>query len=110
MSSPTIDPRRADKVRSSKSAVNNAQTEDFLPDYFNILGMIFSMCGLMMKLKWCGKCRSFVSIIRNSFYSTRHETDSHIFRIMFTLIQLGLHCIVHASVLPTQEQPMMQNR
>lgn len=54
MSSTTVDPRRSEKVRSYKSA-NNGQTEDFLPDYFNILGMIFSMCGLMMKLKWCGE-------------------------------------------------------
>lgn len=75
------DPRRADKVRPFKTSTNNGQTEDFLPDYFNILGMvyyknfnfkwnflskfeyffilsqIFSMCGLMMKLKWCGKLK-----------------------------------------------------
>lgn len=54
MSSPPVDPRRPEKVRSLKSSANG-QTEDFLPDYFNILGMIFSMCGLMMKLKWCGR-------------------------------------------------------
>lgn len=52
MSSPPVDPRRQDKVRSFKASANG-QTEDFLPDYFNILGMVFSMCGLMMKLKWC---------------------------------------------------------
>lgn len=55
MSSPPVDPRRADKVKSFKSSPNNGQTEDFLPDYFNILSMILSMLGLMMKLKWCGK-------------------------------------------------------
>lgn len=50
----TVDPRREDKIKPYKSLANNGQSEDFLPDYFNILGMIFSMCGLMMKLKWCG--------------------------------------------------------
>uniref|UniRef100_A0A915D7R4 Protein Asterix n=1 Tax=Ditylenchus dipsaci TaxID=166011 RepID=A0A915D7R4_9BILA len=26
-------------------------TEDSIPEYMNVLGMIFSMCGLMMRLK-----------------------------------------------------------
>jgi len=30
-----------------------AAQEDLMPDYLNILGMIFSMLGLMMKLKYC---------------------------------------------------------
>lgn len=58
MSSPPVDPRRAEKIRPFKQSSSNGSTsggEDFLPDYMNILGMIFSMCGLMMKLKWCGK-------------------------------------------------------
>lgn len=54
-----VDPRRPEKVRRFKANQNNGQTaspnEDLMPDYMNILGMIFSMCGLMMKLKWCGK-------------------------------------------------------
>lgn len=59
MSSMSVDPRRPEKIRQFKpSATNNGATsggEDFMPDYMNILGMIFSMCGLMMKLKWSGK-------------------------------------------------------
>lgn len=59
--SSSVDPRRPDKIRPYKPSTNNngatSGGEDFLPDYMNILGMIFSMCGLMMKLKWCGKCR-----------------------------------------------------
>lgn len=59
MSAPPVDPRRPDRARQFKASPNNGQGtsggEDFLPDYMNILGMIFSMCGLMMKLKWCGK-------------------------------------------------------
>lgn len=54
-----VDPRRPEKVKRFKAAQANGQSvagnEDLMPDYMNILGMIFSMCGLMMKLKWCGK-------------------------------------------------------
>lgn len=59
MSSPPVDPRRQDKIRPYK--INNGQStsggEDFICDYMNILGMVFSMCGLMMKLKWCGESK-----------------------------------------------------
>lgn len=58
MSSHPNDPRRLDRVKPYKAAAGVQSTsggEDFLPDYMNILGMIFSMCGLMMKLKWCGE-------------------------------------------------------
>lgn len=59
MSSPPVDPRRQEKIRPYKPSQNNGQStsggEDFICDYMNILGMVFSMCGLMMKLKWCGK-------------------------------------------------------
>lgn len=51
----TENPKRADKiVRYKPTVVGTGQPgqEDLIPDYFNILGMIFSMLGLMMKLKW----------------------------------------------------------
>lgn len=58
MSAPIVDPRRPEKVTRYKAPQNAGQStsggDDFMPDYMNILGMIFSMCGLMMKLKWCG--------------------------------------------------------
>jgi hypothetical protein len=38
-----------------------ASQEDLMPDYLNILGMIFSMLGLMMKLKYCGKTRDHLA-------------------------------------------------
>lgn len=56
MSSPPVDPRRPEKIRPYKpNSANTSGGEDFICDYMNILGMIFSMCGLMMKLKWCGE-------------------------------------------------------
>ncbi|XP_036590877.1 protein Asterix-like [Trichosurus vulpecula] len=43
---------------------SNLAPEDLIVDYMNLLGMIFSMCGLMLKLKWCACiaiCCSFIS-------------------------------------------------
>lgn len=50
----TVDPRRKEKINRYKAPKNQGQSgganEDMMPDYMNILGMIFSMCGLMMKV------------------------------------------------------------
>lgn len=65
MSTQQNDPRRLDRVKPYKAEASVQSTsggEDFLPDYMNILGMIFSMCGLMMKLKWCGKFKYLIHI------------------------------------------------
>ncbi|XP_074977888.1 uncharacterized protein LOC125627807 [Caretta caretta] len=51
------DPRRPNKVLRYKppSTENNPTLEDPTPDYMNLLGMIFSMCGLMLKVVYlCG--------------------------------------------------------
>lgn len=50
----TENPKRSDKIVRYKPTVVGQPPgqEDLIPDYFNILGMIFSMLGLMMKLKW----------------------------------------------------------
>ncbi|KAG7212750.1 hypothetical protein KM043_013012 [Ampulex compressa] len=48
------DPRRPEKEIRYKPTVSSSQGQpgdDLTPDYMNILGMIFSMCGLMMRLK-----------------------------------------------------------
>lgn len=44
--------RRPDKIVKYKPN-NNIQSsqEDLTPDYLNILGMVFSMLGLMLKMK-----------------------------------------------------------
>ncbi|MGH0189644.1 UNVERIFIED_CONTAM: hypothetical protein FKN15_037268 [Acipenser sinensis] len=46
------DPRRPNKILRYKppSTENNPALEDPTPDYMNLLGMIFSMCGLMLKV------------------------------------------------------------
>ena len=48
--------------------------EDSLPEYMNVLGMLFSMCGLMMRLKWCSFAALLASCI--SFANTRVTDDT----------------------------------
>lgn len=43
------DPRRPNKIFRYKP-LPNKPTDDPTPDYMNLLGMIFSMCGLMMRV------------------------------------------------------------
>lgn len=93
-----VDPRRKEKVNRYKAPQNQGQagnsSEDLMPDYMNILGityiniyiymqlqqslyflgMIFSMCGLMMKLKWCAWFALYCSCI--SFASSRVSDDA----------------------------------
>ncbi|XP_037940537.1 protein Asterix [Teleopsis dalmanni] len=74
----TVDPRRKEKVvrykPPSTQGQSGAPNEDLMPDYMNILGMIFSMCGLMMKLKWCAWFALYCSCI--SFASSRVSDDA----------------------------------
>lgn len=49
ISSPKDDPRRPNKIFRYKP-VPNKPTDDPTPEYMNLLGMIFSMCGLLMKV------------------------------------------------------------
>lgn len=53
--------------------------EDLMPDYLNILGMIFSMLGLMMKLKYCVSCQ----------HNLVSRSSSNQFHYIF---RPGLHC------------------
>lgn len=103
MSSPPVDPRRLDKVVKYKAPQNAGQGvsggDDFMPDYMNILGMIFSMCGLMMKLKWCGK----FSIIFSHFHSIYCDN-------CLSPFQLGWLCTVPALASPIQGPVTMQNK
>ncbi|KAJ1519968.1 hypothetical protein ONE63_004201 [Megalurothrips usitatus] len=71
------DPRRADRERRYKAPPVNSQVnpgDDMTPDYTNILGMIFSMCGLMMRLKWCAWVALYCSCI--SFANSKVNDDT----------------------------------
>ncbi|KAK6054368.1 hypothetical protein COOONC_08128 [Cooperia oncophora] len=73
----TTDPRRPNKIVRFKAAdpqSANAVTDDPLPEYMNVLGMIFSMCGLMMRMKWCAWMALLCSCV--SFANTRSSDDA----------------------------------
>lgn len=56
---------------------SNAQpvmNDDLIPDYMNILGMIFSMCALMLRLKWAAWVAIYCSCI--SFANTKFNDDT----------------------------------
>ena len=44
-------PRRADKVTRYKQPKEKPVGEDSIPEYMNLLAMVFSICGLMMKVR-----------------------------------------------------------
>jgi len=70
------DPRRSDKIHRYKASTfnQNQNGEDLTPDYMNVLGMVFSMCGLMMRLKWCAWIALYCSCI--SFASSKINDDT----------------------------------
>jgi len=73
----STDPRRPDKeVRYKPPGSNNQlhMQDDMTPEYMNVIGMIFSMCGLMMRLKWCSWVALYCSCI--SFANTRVSEDA----------------------------------
>ncbi|KAH3697806.1 PAT complex subunit Asterix-like [Dreissena polymorpha] len=70
----TNDVKRPNKIHRYKPKDSSAPGDDPTPDYMNLLGMIFSMCGLMMKLKWCAWCAVYCSFI--SFANSRASEDT----------------------------------
>ncbi|CAG0878673.1 unnamed protein product [Darwinula stevensoni] len=71
------DPRRPEKIHRYKPipvGTPGSPSDDATPDYLNVLGMIFSMCGLMMRLKWCGWVALYCSCI--SFAHSRVNDDT----------------------------------
>lgn len=78
----SADPRRPDRVirysnpllqtqnaQAAGSGQSNASGDDLTPDYMNVLGMVFSMCALMMRMKWCAWIALYCSCI--SFANTK---------------------------------------
>lgn len=67
------DPRRPDKVKRYVPPPSDAPMDDATPDYMNLLGMIFAICGLMMKIKWAAWIAIFCSVI--GFANSRASED-----------------------------------
>ncbi|CAH0385155.1 unnamed protein product [Bemisia tabaci] len=69
------DPRRPDKQNRYKPPAGHSNAADDLTyDCMNLLGMIFSMVGLMMRLKWCAWMALYCSCI--SFANSRVNDDA----------------------------------
>ncbi|XP_050023287.1 PAT complex subunit Asterix [Dermacentor andersoni] len=68
------DPRRTDRINRYKAPSAGTPGDDPTPDYMNVLSMIFSMCGLMLKLKWCAWVALYCSSI--SFANSRINDDT----------------------------------
>ncbi|CAG2104789.1 unnamed protein product [Medioppia subpectinata] len=73
---PNNDPRRADKIiRYKAPAIGSGSAgDDPLPDYMNVLSMLLSMCGLMLKLKWSAWMALYCSAV--SFTNSRINDDT----------------------------------
>ncbi|KAH7644199.1 PAT complex subunit Asterix [Dermatophagoides farinae] len=86
------DPRRPDRVQRYKplpAGCIGSPSEDPTPDYMNLLSMLFSMCGLMMKLKWSAWIALFCSAI--SFANLRMHDD---FKQIFSCFMLSFLAVV----------------
>ncbi|KAL0268711.1 UNVERIFIED_CONTAM: hypothetical protein PYX00_010540 [Menopon gallinae] len=65
---------RHTRYKAPSPSAQGATGEDMTPDYMNILGIVFSMCGLMLKLKWCAWVALYCSCV--SFANCRVNDDN----------------------------------
>uniref|UniRef100_A0A0K0DDD6 Protein Asterix n=1 Tax=Angiostrongylus cantonensis TaxID=6313 RepID=A0A0K0DDD6_ANGCA len=73
----TADPKRPNRIvrfKATDAQSASAVSDDPLPEYMNVLGMVFSMCGLMMRAKWCAWMALLCSCV--SFANTRSSDDA----------------------------------
>ncbi|KAF6018814.1 hypothetical protein EB796_022863 [Bugula neritina] len=47
--------------------------EELTSDYLNLLGMVFSLCGLMIKIKWCAWCAVYCALM--GFAHSKNSDD-----------------------------------
>ncbi|XP_041502671.1 PAT complex subunit Asterix-like [Microtus oregoni] len=96
------DPRRPNEVLRYKPLLSecNPALDDPTPDYVHLLGMTFSLCGLMLKLKWGAWVAVYCSFI--SFANSRSSEDS---KQMMRSIMLSISAVVMSYL--QNPQPMM---
>ncbi|XP_070563146.1 PAT complex subunit Asterix-like [Ptychodera flava] len=87
-SSLTTDVRRPNKIQRYKPPETSG-LEDPTSDYMNLLGMIFSMCGLMLKMKWCAWIAVYCSFI--SYANSRSSEDT---KQMLSSFMLSISAVV----------------
>ncbi|XP_072172758.1 PAT complex subunit Asterix-like [Diadema setosum] len=80
--------KRPNKIKKYTPPDENSP-DDPTADYMNLLGMVFSMFGLMMKMKWCAWMAVFCSFI--SFANSRCNEDG---KQMFSSFMLSISAVV----------------
>ncbi|XP_063962251.1 PAT complex subunit Asterix-like [Lytechinus pictus] len=83
------DVKRPNKIKKYTPPDENSASDDPTADYMNLLGMVFSMFGLMMKMKWCAWMAVFCSFI--SFSNSRVNEDG---KQMFSSFMLSISAVV----------------
>jgi len=95
------DPRRPANVHRYQPPPSDAgPMEDPTPDYMNLLGMIFSICGLMMKIKWAAWVAIYCSVI--GFANCRASEDT---KQLLSSFMLSISAVVMAYL--QNPQPMV---
>lgn len=94
------DVRRPNNVKRYKAPASGSPLDDPTPEYMNLLGMVFSMCGLMMKLKWSAWVAVYCSFI--SFANSRTSEDT---KQMLSSFMLSISAVVMSYL--QSPQPMM---
>ncbi|KAL1767329.1 Asterix [Sigmodon hispidus] len=82
-------PRRPNKVLRYKPPPSecNPALDEPTPDDMNLLGRIFSMCGLRLKRKWC----AWVAVYFISFANSRSSEDT---KQMMSSFMLSVSAVV----------------
>ena len=95
-------PQRPNKVLRYKPTPSecNPALDDLTPDYMSLLGMIFSMCDLMLKLKRCAWVAVYCSFI--SFAKSQSSEDT---KQMMSSFMLSISAVVMSYL--QNPQPMM---
>ncbi|KAK2154064.1 hypothetical protein LSH36_278g06056 [Paralvinella palmiformis] len=102
MSTPnsSSDPRRPGKVHRYTRPSVGGLVDDPTAEYMNLFGMIFSMCGLMLKLKWCAWAAVYCAFI--SFANARSSDDT---KQMLSSFMLSVSAVFMSYL--QNPQPMM---
>ncbi|CAG5099418.1 Oidioi.mRNA.OKI2018_I69.XSR.g16518.t1.cds [Oikopleura dioica] len=85
-----VSPKRQQRIfRFVAPTTASQQAADPLPDYLNLLTMAFSMCGLLMKIKWCAWAAIFCSM--TSYANSRSTEDA---RQVLSSLMLSISAVV----------------
>ena len=101
MSSGREDPRRSNRIYRYKPSANKPG-DDPTADYLNLMGMIFSMCGLMMRVSICWSFFYSLFFLMNKSFMTLFalcvpswDVERIVQRFALNILQLEFEYMVH---------------